>query len=135
MRAAPRAGTVDEVVGWAEFTSPTNENCACAQPPSPGQLTKPSRLRDAPSRRVAEPNCQTATSLSLRGRDRGESKTTGPSTTQYAREGQMGYLNGAEFVATPSAMALSAIKHRAECWMPAAGYPLGAREAHASHCV
>ena len=37
----------------------------------------------------------------------------------------MGYLNGAEFVATPSAMALSAIKHRAECWMPAAGYPLG----------
>ena len=28
--------------------------------PWPGQLTKLSRLRNAPSRRVAEPNCQTA---------------------------------------------------------------------------
>jgi hypothetical protein len=106
-----------------------------AQPPAPGQLTKPSRLRDAPSRRVAEPNFQTATSLSLRERAGGEGITTGPSTRHYAREGHKGYRNGAEFVATRSAMAPSAIQHRAECWMPAAGYPLGAREAHASHCI
>ncbi len=87
-----------------------------AQPPAPGQLTKPSRLRDAPSRRVAEPNCQTA---ALHPTLRVRTKMVAPFV--------------AEFVATRSAMAPSAIQHRAECWMPAAGYPLGAREAHASH--
>ena len=40
--------------------------CACAQLHAPGQLTKLSRLRDTPSRRVAEPNFQKATPLSLR---------------------------------------------------------------------
>jgi hypothetical protein len=38
-----------------------NEGCARARNPMPGQLTKLSRLRDAPSRRVAEPDCQRTT--------------------------------------------------------------------------
>ena len=69
-------------------------------PPSPGQLTKLSRLRDAPSRRVAEPSCQRTSPLSVagegghhvghhvapctHGRGRREGKATGPSNIHYA---------------------------------------------------
>ncbi len=42
------------------------EYATCNRNPAPGQLTKLSRLRDAPSRRVAEPNYQRSSSLYIR---------------------------------------------------------------------